>query len=114
MSTECPQLPWQKVASDMFEWRKNSYLLIVDYYSRWIEIAKLSSQTSECVIEHMSSIFARHGIPEELTSDIGSQYTSEALLSLLAFLVSVTSQVVLDFRRLMVKLRGRCRLSNLS
>ena len=78
MSTERPQLPWQKVASDMFEWRKNSYLLIVDYYSRWIEIAKQSSQTSECVIEHMSSIFARHGIPEELTSDNGSQYTSEA------------------------------------
>ena len=50
----------------------------MDYYSRWIEVARLTSETSEAVIEHMSSIFARHGIPEIVVSDNGPQYTSDA------------------------------------
>ena len=29
-----PSLPWQKVAVDLFEWRKHMYLLLIDYYSR--------------------------------------------------------------------------------
>ena len=38
--TPTPEYPWQKVASDMFEWQKNSYLLVVDYFSRFIEVVK--------------------------------------------------------------------------
>ena len=72
-----PQLPWQKVGTDLFEWNKSTYLLVVDYYSRWIEIARLSKLTSEEVIRHTRSIFARHGIPEVVISDNGPQYSAE-------------------------------------
>jgi len=71
-----PQLPWQKVASDLFVWKNSHYLLVIDYFSRFIEIAKLSTETTGSVIKHMSSIFARHGIPQELVSDNGPQYSS--------------------------------------
>ena len=57
-----PQLPWQKVGSDLFVWKNSHYLLVIDYFSRFIEIAKLSSETTGSVIKHMSSIFTRHGI----------------------------------------------------
>ena len=52
ISSEMPDHPWQKVVTDLFEWQQ--YLLVVDYYSRFIETAKLSSTTylSEC---HQSS-----------------------------------------------------------
>ena len=62
--------------SDLFEWHKNVYTLVVDYYSRFIEIAKLSSATSTEIVTHLKSIFARHGIPEVFISDNGPQYSS--------------------------------------
>ena len=58
------------------EWKKTDYLLVVDYYSRFIEIAKLTSTTAVSVISHLKSIFARHGIPEVVVSDNGPQYSS--------------------------------------
>ena len=60
-----------------FEWNKSTYLLTVDYFSRWIEIARLSNQTSEEVILHTHSMFARHGIPEVVVSDNGPQFSAE-------------------------------------
>ena len=73
-----PELPWQKVATDLFEWKHKHYLLIVDYYSRYIEIALLKQTSAEEVIKHTKSIFARHGIPEVVISDNGPQYSSRA------------------------------------
>ena len=74
--SELPDTPWQKVGTDLFEWKQVSYLLVMDYYSRFIEIAKLSSTTSRGVINHLKSIFARHGIPQIVVSDNGPQYSS--------------------------------------
>ena len=33
--SKMPELLWQKVGSDLFEWNKSTYLLIVDYYSHY-------------------------------------------------------------------------------
>ena len=41
-----PTLPWQKVASDLFKWKGATYLLVVDYFSKFIEISKLDNETS--------------------------------------------------------------------
>jgi transposase InsO family protein len=74
--TPLPDLPWQKVASDLFEWNQAVYLLVVDYFSRYIEIARLQRPTTTEVVTHLKSIFARHGVPETLVSDNGPQYAS--------------------------------------
>ena len=71
-----PELPWQKVGTDLFEWKKTTYLLIVDYYSRYIEISKLNHLTADAIVTHTKSIFARHGIPEVVYSDNGPQFQS--------------------------------------
>ena len=49
---------------------------MVDRYSGYPKIALLSNTTSSVVIKHMKSILARHGIPEEVLSDNGPQYSS--------------------------------------
>jgi len=71
-----PTRPWHTVGSDLFFCNGNNYLLVVDYYSRFIEFQLLPSITSMRVIESLKSIFARHGIPEVFVSDGGTQYTS--------------------------------------
>ena len=76
LPTAFPEHPWQRVSSDLFEWEKSKYLLVTDYYSRYIEVTELKTQTSREVINHLKSIFARHGIPEILVSDNGTQYSS--------------------------------------
>ena len=71
-----PGRPWEKVGTDLFEWKKSNYIVVIDYYSRYIEIAKLSSTTSSDVVRHLKSIFARHGIPNTVVSDNGPQFSS--------------------------------------
>ena len=48
--SKLPNLSWQKVGTDLFEWNKSTYLLIVDYYSHYIEVAKLCSTSADEVI----------------------------------------------------------------
>ena len=74
--SEFPSLPWQKLATDLFYWKGSAHLLIIDYYSRYIETAKLSSESSSEVIRHTKSILYRHGIPKHMFSDNGPQYSS--------------------------------------
>ena len=74
--TQFPKLPWQKVASDLFTIKGVNYLLVIDYFSRYIEVAKLTQETSNAIITHLKSIFARHGIPQVVVTDNGPQYSS--------------------------------------
>ena len=72
-----PSHPWEEVATDLFHWNDHDYLIIVDYFSRYIEVCKLEDTTSKSVITHTKSVLARHGIPMVIRSDNGSQYTAE-------------------------------------
>ena len=72
-----PQLPWQKVAIDLFDWKQETYLLVVDYFSRYIEIARFNRPTTTEAVTHLKSIFAHHGIPETLISANRPQYASQ-------------------------------------
>ena len=74
--TKFPSRPWQKLGTDLFDWKGSKYLLVVDYFSRFVEISKLSGETCGEVVRHMKSIFARHGVPEELMSDNGPQFAA--------------------------------------
>ena len=50
---------------------------MVDYYSRYVEVAKLDNTKSRTVVNHTKSIFARHGIPSVVRSDNGPQYSAQ-------------------------------------
>ena len=53
------------------------YLIVIDYYSRYVEVAAMTKNTkSSEIIRALKSIFAPHGIPEQVRSDNGPQYDS--------------------------------------
>jgi transposase InsO family protein len=54
------------------------YLLVVDYFSRYMEVQTLSTTTSASIIQALKAIFSRHGIPATVIIDNGPQYSSEA------------------------------------
>lgn len=72
-------LPWHKVAMDFFEFNKKIYLIVVDYFSKFVEVTLLNNGNSAIpVINSLKSIFARHGIPQILVSDNGPPMNSKA------------------------------------
>jgi len=73
--SKLPNYPWQKVGTDLFHLNNANYILVVDYYSRFIEVIKLTTTTFKSVIEALHSIFSHYGIPEILISDNGPQYS---------------------------------------
>ena len=77
MPTPFPDRPWQMIGTDLFKLDNLNYLIVVDYFSRYIEVAAMQKTTkSHEVIRALKAIFARPGIPEELRSDNGPQYAS--------------------------------------
>ncbi|XP_061190531.1 uncharacterized protein LOC133198457 [Saccostrea echinata] len=67
----------------------NRYILtLVDFASRYPEAIPLASIETERVAEGLLDIFSRMGIPDEILSDMGSQFTS-ALMREVSRLLSV-------------------------
>ena len=73
-----PDGPWQDCAADIMGPLPNgdSILVIVDYFSRYYELAFLGSTTSERIIESLIPIFSRLGAPFTLRTDNGPQFIS--------------------------------------
>ena len=73
-----PDSPWVKVGIDLFSLYSNEYVVVVDYNSKYVEVAPLKNETATCFINNVKKIFSRHGIPKDVFSDNGSQFTSKA------------------------------------
>ena len=74
---EPPDRPWAKIGTDLYQVNKQICLCTVDYYSKWIEIDILPSESSKASIAVLKQHFARYGIPDEVISDNGPQFSSK-------------------------------------
>ena len=69
--------PWSRVHIDFAGPVNNAiYLVIVDSYSKFPEVVKMSSTTSSATISVLRETFARYGLPKILVSDNGPQFKS--------------------------------------
>ncbi|KAG8176531.1 hypothetical protein JTE90_020365, partial [Oedothorax gibbosus] len=71
-----PDRPWQRVAIDFFHLSSVTYMLVIDYFSKYIEVQHFHNTTSQSVINALKICFARFGIPEEIVADNGPPFDS--------------------------------------
>ena len=74
---EWPPRPWARLHADYAGlFLGKMFLIVVDAYSKWLEVKPVASASSATTIEQLRSIFATHGLPEMLVTDNGSIFTS--------------------------------------
>ncbi|XP_013793846.1 uncharacterized protein K02A2.6-like, partial [Limulus polyphemus] len=71
------QYPFQCISADFFHYKGVNYLVIVDRYSNW-PIVERSTNGSTGLINSLRKTFVTFGIPDELASDGGPEFTSTA------------------------------------
>lgn len=70
-----PTRPWQRIHMDFAgPFKQKLYFIIVDAHSKWPE---MTTTSSEKTIEVLRRLFSRYGLPEQLVSDNGPQFTSD-------------------------------------
>lgn len=85
-----PDGAWEKLAIDIVGPYLNAppdcryAITMVDYYSKWPEVAFASEVTSASIIKFLSIVFSREGNPLELVTDNGSVFVSAEFESFLA------------------------------
>lgn len=74
---EYPKGPWQRIHIDYAGPVAGMMLLIiVDAYSKWIEVKVTNSTTTAATIAILDGLFASYGIPTTIVSDNGPQFTA--------------------------------------
>ena len=79
-------VPFQRIAMDLVglispvsDRGKRYILTIVDYATRYPEAVALSTIDTETVSEALLDIYSRVGVPKEVLTDMGTQFTSEVM-----------------------------------
>ena len=77
--TKTPDLPYSMVGCDLFDFELEKYVLLVDYYSKYIDLVEISQETTTAVVVALKRVFSGHGIPSILRSDNGPPFTSRKI-----------------------------------
>jgi len=72
-----PTRPWQRLYVDFAgPFNGGMFLIVVDAKSKWIEVILMSSTSASATIRALNSLFAMHGLPEEIAADNGWQFVA--------------------------------------
>ena len=69
------EYPFQCICADYFSYKGVNYLVVVDRFSNWPIIEKAANGASG-LVKCLRSIFTTYGIPNELASDGGKEFTA--------------------------------------
>ena len=77
-SWNSPSEPWARIHIDYAGPFEGMYwLVVVDSYSKWVEIKRSTSMTAITTIKLLREIFCQLGIPKVIVSDNGPQFVSQ-------------------------------------
>ena len=70
-------LPWSRIHIDYAgPYKGEMFLVVMDAYSKGLEVHRMKSITSTATIEKLREMLATHGLPATLVSNNGSNFTS--------------------------------------
>ncbi|UYV77561.1 K02A2.6-like [Cordylochernes scorpioides] len=75
--------PWQRIHIDFANKETINLLIVVDSHSKWIEAIPMRETTTRKTIEQLRRLFSSYGLPEELVSYNGPQFTGCEMKSFL-------------------------------
>ena len=67
---------WHILGTDLLYWNKMDYLMVGDYFSKYLLVRKIPNTSTHLVIKGLGMIFTELGCPFVLKSDNGLCYTS--------------------------------------
>nr|XP_037268531.1 uncharacterized protein K02A2.6-like [Rhipicephalus microplus] len=76
-----PNRPWHRVGIDLFTFAGERYVVVFDAHSNFPDVEKLRGTTAAEVIDKISAIFSRYGIPNQVCTDNGPQFASREFTS---------------------------------
>ena len=75
---ESPKKPWERIHIDFAgPFMGKMFLIVVDSFSKWIEVEVMSCATANATVGRMRRIFATHGLPLVVVSDNGPAFVGE-------------------------------------
>ena len=83
--SDVPPHAWHTLGTDLFYWNKIDYLVIGDYFSKYLIIRRLPNSSSHVVIKELGLVFTELGRPFVLRSDNGPCYSSKEFHNFLSF-----------------------------
>ena len=75
--TSTPNLPWSEIGTDLFQFDAKTYLITVDYFTKFIEVDEVKDLRCSTTLERLKAQFSRHHLPETRRSDNGIMYNSQ-------------------------------------
>ena len=75
---EFPGRAWSRLHIDFAgPFLGKMFIVLVDAHSKWLEVAAVPSCSASSVIRFLRTVFATHGLPDQIVSDNGTAFTSD-------------------------------------
>ena len=88
MPVPLPDAAWDKLGIDFIgplqgPLHQRYAVVMIDYYSKWVEMAFTREPSSDAVIEFIDVVASREGFPKQVVTDNGTHFTSDKFASYL-------------------------------
>ena len=83
--SDVPPHAWHTLGTNLFYWNKIDYLVIGDYFSKYLIVRRLPNSSTHAMIKELGLVFTELGRPFILRSDNGPCYISREFHNFLSF-----------------------------
>ncbi|XP_046404103.1 uncharacterized protein K02A2.6-like [Ischnura elegans] len=75
-SWDWPEKPWQRLHLDLAgPFVGKMFMVLIDSHTKWPEVKELRTSSGEEIISHLRNVFSVFGLPEQIVTDNGPQFT---------------------------------------